>query len=76
MPTSIKINYMTNARWVELMESSNDQQAALTDDELKRGWHWCCDWDGLLVGPGMTEQEGCCCFADEHYDLDDIPGHR
>ena len=29
--------------------------------ELQEGWHFCEDWDGLLVGPGMPEMECCHC---------------
>lgn len=37
----------------------NDQTLALTDEEIKEGWHWCLEFDGLLVGPGMGEMAGC-----------------
>jgi hypothetical protein len=31
----------------------------LTLKEIDQGWHWCSDWDGLLVGPGMDEMDSC-----------------
>lgn len=49
---------MTDERWRELM---NSQTAPLTSEEIAEGWHWCWDWDGLLVGPGMGELEACHC---------------
>lgn len=37
----------------------------LTDEEEEQGWHWCTDWDELLVGPEMPEWgcniDECCC---------------
>lgn len=32
----------------------------LTNEEYSLGWHFCYDWDGLLVGPGMKEYEEFC----------------
>lgn len=48
---------MTRERWTELMD---DPDAVLADAELDAGWHWCWDWDGLLVGPDMTMEMSCC----------------
>jgi hypothetical protein len=39
----------------------NDQSANLSDSEFRAGWHFCYDWDGLLIGPGMKEMECCNC---------------
>lgn len=33
----------------------------LTDEELSQGWHWCYDFDGLIVGPDTAEEESCNC---------------
>ena len=49
---------MNHERWIELM---NDQLARLSAADMDAGWHWCYEWDGLLVGPGMEELEACCC---------------
>lgn len=38
----------------------------LTNEEVLVGWHYCPDWDFLLVGPGMEEQEGCQCDVHRH----------
>ena len=39
---------MTDERWEKLMA---DQKASLTKEEIKAGWHFCYEYDGLLVGP-------------------------
>ena len=33
----------------------------LTKAELAIGWHFCGDWDGMLIGPGVSEMECCAC---------------
>lgn len=38
-----------------------DPEGVVTEEEFAQGWHFCPDWDWLLVGPGMPEEEGCCC---------------
>lgn len=30
-------------------------------EERAEGWHYCCEWDQLLIGPGMPETECCTC---------------
>ena len=50
---------MADERWRTLME---DPRVELTEEEIARGWHFCWDWDGLLVGPGMAERDCCSCF--------------
>jgi hypothetical protein len=32
---------------------SDDLQ--LTQSEIDKGWHFCPEWDDLLIGPGMDE---------------------
>lgn len=49
---------MTDERFAELM---SDDDATLSDSEIYAGWHFCPDWDGLLIGPGMIEIECCTC---------------
>lgn len=49
---------MDDARHSELMA---DQALQLTTAEIADGWHWCGDFDGLLVGPGMGEMALCQC---------------
>lgn len=57
---------MTPDRYNALMNWDNTgPELSLTDDEIEQGWHWCGDWDFLLVGPGMEgEQAACNCFQD------------
>ncbi len=38
-----------------------DEEGKLTQEELDQGWHWCYDFDGMLVGPGTVEAEHCSC---------------
>lgn len=47
---------MTDQRWQALM---SDEALELTVDEKSAGWHFCTQFDGLLVGPGMPEREFC-----------------
>lgn len=49
---------MKKDRWTNLMK---DDSLELTEEEIKKGWHFCYDWDGLLVGPGMGEYKTCTC---------------
>lgn len=54
---------MPRERWIRLMESND---LSLTVNEIADGWHFCGDWDGLLVGPGMPmEQECCTCLTEK-----------
>lgn len=42
----------------------------LRPSEFKAGWHWCYEWDGLLVGPGMGELAHCQChFTDQNIEV-------
>lgn len=52
------IRGMTKERYELLMKDNN---AGPTLEESKEGWHFCSEWDGLLVGPGMRELEFCQC---------------
>lgn len=33
----------------------------LTEEEKTKGWHFCPDCDGMLIGPGTPEWDGCQC---------------
>jgi hypothetical protein len=33
----------------------------LTKEEWEAGWHWCNEWDGMLVGPDTDEALVCSC---------------
>jgi len=49
---------VTHERWLSLMECKDDS-LNLTEEEFNEGWHFCAEWDGLLVGPGMMEYDFC-----------------
>lgn len=53
---------MNDQRWRDLM---HNDKLDLTDDEISAGWHFCLDWDGLLIGPGMEEMMCCTCLDQE-----------
>lgn len=54
---------MNKKRYDALMGSN---AIPLSVKERKAGWHFCCEFDGLLVGPGMIELKFCQCLPDEH----------
>ena len=61
---------MTDERYRFLM---NDELAGLTHDEVKEGWHFCSEWDGLLVGPGCAELSCCHCWPQDNAVYKTIP---
>lgn len=61
---------MTDDRWKSLM--ANDD-LKLTDDEIALGWHFCTEFDGLLVGPEMYELKACNCLPKDHSAYKTIP---
>lgn len=34
-------------------------EEVLSDSEMRKGWHWCNEFDGLLVGWEMDESQHC-----------------
>ena len=63
---------MTHQRWNKLMDL--DSKEELTKDEMRAGWHYCMtEWDGLLIGPGMTEFKYCKCTPFKEEDLNTTP---
>jgi hypothetical protein len=63
---------MTRERWTYLQES-RDPHVCISDEELAEGWHWCNEFDGLLVGPEMGELRFCKCLPKDHPALKTIP---
>ncbi len=55
---------MTNERYKRLMVDGEDE---LTRDEIYSGWHWCHEFDGLLVGPQMGEFKFCKCLSRDEF---------
>ena len=49
---------MTAARYRLLSTSDTDD---LTPEETAQGWHFCPDWDYMLIHNLDPEIEGCCC---------------
>lgn len=47
---------MDITRWEALMHGLEK----LTNKEVIEGWHFCDDWDYLLIGPEMDEYIECC----------------
>ena len=50
-------NTMENDRYNFLMHSDD----SLTEKEVSDGWHFCADWDGLLINNDWPESECCSC---------------
>ena len=48
---------MNRERYIELNSTGQD----LSPEEWDQGWHWCVEWDGLLVGPNTEEALVCSC---------------
>jgi NTP pyrophosphatase (non-canonical NTP hydrolase) len=55
---------MSAERWKALTFGDEDK---LTPEELAEGWHWCCEFDGLLIHPRSPEMEFCKCFRDDRF---------
>ncbi len=51
---------MTQERYREV---NKDQEAELTAQELADGWHFCPEWDDLLVNTNDEEGEGVACIC-------------
>ncbi len=52
---------MTDERYNSL--SHDNPAPKLTQAEWLEGWHFCADWDGMLVGPGCDgELAHCGCW--------------
>ena len=49
---------ITKERYNQLM---NDPSEKLTLEEIKEGWHFCNDWDGLLIHKNDQEFDVCNC---------------
>jgi len=52
---------MTDERYLALERTGEK----LTDAERKEGWHYCCEWDGLLINKSWPEAECCTCNVEE-----------
>jgi hypothetical protein len=54
---------ITQERFDFLMQPFDDEDfiVMLTAEELKNGWHWCDEWDGLLIHTDDIEFKHCKC---------------
>lgn len=39
----------------------DDDEDVRTPAEVEAGWHFCPEYDYLLIGPGMMEMDHCVC---------------
>lgn len=62
---------MTKTRYYQIFDNLDEK---LTPEEIQRGWHFCCEWDGLLVSPSMDESFPCCCYTDQEKEQQ-VPGY-
>ena len=37
----------------------------LTEQEIADGWHFCWEWDEMLIHPSWPEAEACTCEEDD-----------
>lgn len=53
---------MSEERWDYLMRPfDGDESIVLLPEEIEQGWHWCENWDGLLIHPSSEEFAFCTC---------------
>lgn len=53
---------MTKERWLELMQPYAENDGInLTPEEIEAGYHWCDEWDGLLIHVDDHEFHACKC---------------
>lgn len=55
---------MYNCRYQELMNN----ESSLHPEELRDGWHFCPEWDGLLISPESPEAAACTCLGEYCYE--------
>ena len=61
---------MTEERYQDLMQECG---TSLTKEEKEEGWHFCYEYDSLLVGPNMGELSCCRCLPKDHPVYKTIP---
>ena len=53
---------MSEDRWMELMKPFEEGDGIMmSKEEIDAGWHWCNDWDGLLIHVDDDEFKACEC---------------
>lgn len=53
---------MTQERYQEL---ENNSELNLTDEEYKKGWHFCISWDFMLIHKSWDENSRCKCIIQD-----------
>lgn len=62
--------HMTKQRYNELMKNP---ELKLTPEEYKNGWHFCYEWDELLIHISWKEFKSCTCKGYKNNYLKPIP---
>lgn len=53
---------MSEDRWMELMKPFEEGDGIMmSKEEIDAGWHWCEEWDGLLIHVDDDEFVSCTC---------------
>ena len=58
---------MSDERRDLLTFGDGDPPPRLTQEEMDGGWHFCAEWDDLVVGPGTREWFLCTCPEKDAY---------
>src|SRR5579863_2137275 len=56
-----------------IAKALRDSAKQLHGTILAGGWHWCCEFDLILVGPDMSESRCCQCPPKDHPAYKTIP---
>jgi len=62
-PLDATLDSMSHHRYFAL----SHEDAELTPAEFAAGWHFCWEWDGLLIHPSHPEAACCTCTLTEEY---------
>jgi len=46
---------------IQRIQDLETTDTKLTEEEVKKGYHFCPDWDGMIVGPNDPEWAMCLC---------------
>ena len=57
---------MTPERY-KLISTYCDDKTYLSDEEYAEGWHFCPEWDDLLIDPKSPEFDACVCDDHKHH---------
>ena len=61
--TMLKSRYDSLTNW-----DSEEPEGILTAEEIKEGWHYCLEWDDMLIHPKDAEEYALCdCAGQEKF---------